>query len=342
MDHSNAAQFQRPLHVQLLESPELDAASAQAITQIYARTHSLCESAFLEGCSDQRSEFHTTLHALLSTHSAHPHSWGAHNHLSRVAFEIRKALWERYLGYELGRLATLDVDPVPEDPESLTEYLTEINAYHEASHHPVFAYLCDAAPLADVKAFFFQESRLDAHFDDLIALAQIGLDGPVKDEYADNFADEMGHGDPDRVHANLFRNTSAYVLDHGHMEHAVQTEPFTEALACSNMQLGMALDRRHVWRLAGYLAALELNAPFRCQQLVSACERHGMKRNRLGYLTEHIDADVGHAAGFFEEIIKPLAASDRRAPLEISQGFLLRLQTSKDYCDAILDSFLKQ
>ncbi len=338
MDHLSALQFQPPLHVQLQELPELDAASAQAVTQIYARTYSLCESAFLEGCSEQLGEFHTTLYTLLSTHSAQPHSWGAHNHVSRVAFEIRKALWERYLGHELGRLATLDVDPVPEDPENLVEYLREINAFHEASHHPLFAYLRDAAPLSHVKTFFFQEGMVDARFDDLIALAQVGFDGSVKDEYAENFADEMGHGDPDRVHANLFRATRDYILDYG--PSSILASPFAETLACSNMQLGMALDRRHVWRLAGYLTAFELNAPSRCQQLVHACERLGMERRGLGYLTEHIDADVGHTEGLFEEVIRPLAAVDRRAPLELVQGFLLRLQTSRDYCDAILGSFL--
>ncbi|WP_146192739.1 iron-containing redox enzyme family protein [Sulfoacidibacillus thermotolerans] len=329
------------LYAKLHAISELDSADATTTWNLFARAHTLCDLAFFPHNEALRAEFHLALSELFAMHSAKPHTWLARNQLSRVAFELRKILWERYFGHELTRLRELDVDPVPENPDALVQYLKEVNEYHIASNHPVFSYLCDEAPLVDVKSFFYQEGSVDARFDDLIALAQIGLDGPAKDEYAENFADEMGHGDPDRVHTTLFEQTSDYVLGFCGKNEKVMTQPTTEALACSNIQLGMAYDRRHTWRLAGYLAAFELNAPKRCEQLVSACTRHGMKRDQLGYLTEHIDADVGHAEGLFDRIIKPLALYDRRAPVEIAQGFLLRLQTSADYCDAQLHRFLQ-
>ncbi len=331
----------RTLYIQLHAISELDGADAASTWNLFARAHTLCDLAFLQNHEELRAEFHQTLSELFAMNSASPHTWGARNQQSRVAYALRKLLWERFFGHELALLSELDVDPVPEDPDALVQYLKEVNEDHIASHHPIFSYLCDQAPLVHVKSFFYQEGSVDARFDDLIALAQIGMDGLVKEEYAENFADEMGHGNPDRVHTTLFNRTSHYVLHFRGKNENILEQPSTEALACSNIQLGMAYDRRHAWRLAGYLAAFEFNASTRCDQLVSACTRHGMQRNQLNYLTEHIDADAAHADGLFEEIIKPLAASDRRASLEIAQGFLLRLQTSTDYCDALLNGFLQ-
>ncbi|MCI0183896.1 iron-containing redox enzyme family protein [Sulfoacidibacillus ferrooxidans] len=337
---SAMAEDHRPLYTQLHAIAELDATDAASTWNIFARAHTLCDLAFSRQHEDLRAEFHMTLSDLFAMHSAAPHTWGARNQQSRVAFEVRKLLWERFFGHELAHLSELDVAPVPEHPDALVNYLKEINEDHIASHHPIFSYLCDEASLTDVKSFFYQEGSVDARFDDLIALAQIGMDGSVKEEYAENFADEMGHGQSDRVHTTLFNRTSRYVAQFQGKTDNILEQPSTEALACSNIQLGMAHDRRHAWRLAGYLAAFELNAPKRCDQLVRACVRQGMDRAQLDYLTEHIDADIGHAEGLFDDIIKPLAASDRLAPLEIAQGFLLRLQTSTEYCDTLLRGFL--
>ncbi|MCY0869504.1 MAG: iron-containing redox enzyme family protein, partial [Firmicutes bacterium] len=118
--------------------------------------------------------------------------------------------------------------------------------------------------------------------------------------------------------------------------------PRTETLACANLQTGMAHDRSQSWRLAGYLAAFEENAPDRCQRLLDACVRHGMDPAELSYLSEHIHADVGHAQGLFERIVAPVASSHPLAAREIAQGFGLRLVSSADYCDALLDSFVQR
>lgn len=328
------------LHESLLAIGQVDDAPDAVVHALLERAQLITDRALRGPVYGSRREFHQTLSLLLSTHASMPYTWGAQNHISLPVARMRRHMWEQYLRHELQRLSALALPPVPTDPHALVEYLCDVNEEHTAAQHPVFDYLRESAPLRDVKSFFYQEGSVDARFDDLIALAQIGTDGRVKIEYAHNFADEMGHGDPTRVHTTMFLETAEYVAQFRGRDDAVVMSPCTEALACSNMQVGMALDRRQVWRLAGYLAAFELNATDRCRRLVDACVRHGMDSQQLAYLTEHIDADVGHAQGLFEEIIEPLAASDARAPLEIAQGFLLRLQTSGDYCDAMLRSFL--
>lgn len=324
----------------LLGLTDLDAVHEALFYSLRQDAQRLTEAALVEGQRAAARDFHLTLHLLLGTHQALPHTWGATHHCSSRAFTLRHAMFGAFLSRELNRLTQLALPPVPENPGRLVEYLLDVNAEHPAARHAIFDYLRDEGSLRDVKSFFYQESSVDSRFDDLIALAQIGLDGTIKDEYAHNFADEMGHGDPNRVHTVMFLRTADYISRFGGFDANVQTIPCTQALACSNMQVGMALDRRHVWRLAGYLAAFELNATDRCRRLVDACVRHGMDEAKLDYLTEHIDADVGHAQGLFQEIIEPMAAADDRAPLEIAQGFLLRLQTSQDYCDTLLRQYL--
>lgn len=319
---------------------DLDAVHEALWQSLRQETQRLCDAALKTEDRGARRDFHWTLHLLLGTHAAMPHTWGAIHSASTRCFALRKAMFGTFLAHELDRLSDLSLPPVPDNPGRLVEYLLEANAEHTASRHPIFDYLREEGSLRDVKSFFYQESSVDSRFDDLIALAQVGLSGTIKDEYAHNFADEMGHGNPERVHTVMFERTADYISSFRGFDHHVQTKPCTEALACSNMQIGMALDRRQVWRLAGYLAAFELNATDRCRRLVDACVRHGMDEAELGYLTEHVDADVGHAQGLFQEIIEPLAAADERAPVEIAQGFLLRLQTSADYCDVLLRQFL--
>lgn len=337
--HPQESQQALTLQSKLLSISDLDRAPEALWQSLCVEAERITEQAF-SGNRTALFDFHATLHLLLCTHQAMPHTWGAIQHGSTRAFALRKAFFSAYMEAELDRLTELALPAVPGNPGRLVEYLLEISAEHPASCHPIFDYLRSDATLREVKSFFYQESSVDTRFDDLIALAQIGTDGTVKDEYAHNFSDEMGHGDPNRVHSLLFSRTAEYISRFQGQDKGDLMIPYTETLACSNMQLGMALSRRHVWRLAGYLAAFELYATDRCRRLVDACVRQGMDVSQLEYLTEHIDADVGHARGLFQEVIEPMAASDTRAPLEITQGFLLRLQTSQAYCDEMLRKFL--
>ncbi|KUO96313.1 iron-containing redox enzyme family protein [Ferroacidibacillus organovorans] len=328
------------LHEQLQRFAVLDDAPA-ATVELWSRHAGRLSHSLETKDVRMHREFHETLHLLLSVHQALPYTWAARQSASHVALRIRQQLFSALLEHEQRKLLAMDIPPIPTRPEALVDYLIQLNAQHVASRHPVFDYLQEAGSLRDVKSFFYQEGSVDARFDDLIAIAQVGTDGSIKDEYAHNFADEMGHGNPERVHTTMFLRTAEYIHSYQGEDPQVLREPITEALACSNLQIGMALHREHVFRMAGYLAAFELNATDRCRRLVKACVRHGMDVHQLEYLTEHIDADVGHAEGLFHEILVPMATLHERAPVEIVQGFLLRLQTSSDYCETLLKQFLQ-
>ena len=330
------------LSTSLAAIPDLDGADETVWDALFARAEALSGRALAAASRrEDRCEFHDALHLLLSTGDAAPRTWGARHHLSARAFCLRKRLWEAYAQWQLERLEERPLPPVPSDPRALAGYLLALHEGHPAARHPVFEYLCELGSLRDVKRFFCQESSVDARFDDRTALARIGLDGRAKDEYARSFAGEMGRGNPDRAHTRLFLGTARYVLEFAGTDASLSLAPCAEALACGNLQRGMALDRRHLWRLAGYLTAFELNAAWRCEKLVDACVRQGMESERLAYLTEHIDAGAGRARGLLEEIAVPLAAADERAPLEIAQGFALRLQAAQDSCDSLLREFMR-
>ncbi len=297
-------------------------------------------AAMLAQRAQAQHELHTALQLLLSVQSAQPHTWGARNSACGRVTALRSELFRPFLKYELQQADAQIEGAPPADSGRLIAWLRELNARHIASRHPLFDYLQTAASLDDVKQFFDQEAAVDARFDDLVALAQIGYDGDIKQEFADNYADELGAGDPERAHSLLFAHTSAYV--HGFGGGSGQAEAWTETLACANLQTGMALDRNQSWRLAGYLAAFEENAPDRCQRLLDACVRHGMERAKLAYLSEHVHADVGHAQGLFERVVAPIASFHPEAAREIAEGFCLRLVSSAAYCDALLACFVQR
>ena len=60
---------------------------------------------------------------------------------------------------------------------------------------PVYDWVADEAGPAEVRAFLALEGGPDDSFDDLVAIAQVGLDGLPKLEAATNYWDELGEGD---------------------------------------------------------------------------------------------------------------------------------------------------
>ncbi len=211
---------------------------------------------------------------------------------------------------------------------------------HKASRHPLFEYLEKEASLEEMTYFFSQEITVDGRFDDLLAMLQIGQTAEIKMEIAANYWDEMGNGNPQKVHTELFsvlleelrltEDTDFYTL----FEDAAP-----ESLACGNLLIYYAIHRTNVTVGLGAMGAVEMLAPIRFSHFVKGFKRLGLSQQASEYHKLHITVDTQHGNGWINNAIVPLVQQKPELKRDISYGALCRLESSVDYLDMIYSKF---
>lgn len=251
--------------------------------------------------------------------------------------EIQRQLEDAWFSYEDARV---DLGEVPSDDSEFIEWLRSlVMEWHPAGTHPLFDFLCDTANRYELAYFIQNETTLDARFDDLIALTQIGLPDKAKIELARNYWDEMGSGELDMMHTRLLGS----LLDT--LDLQLVPDSFSAnwtALACGNLLCYLALHRSYRFEAIGALGAVEMLAPWRFQKLVAAFDRIGLPPSAQVYHRIHIEVDAGHADDWLEHVVRPIVAEHPEARLKIATGAYYRLNTSLDYCDSILAHLTNQ
>ncbi|GAB3898365.1 hypothetical protein GCM10029964_082640 [Kibdelosporangium lantanae] len=227
--------------------------------------------------------------------------------------------------------AGVDQDLLSAAPEAeYVSWIKTIARAHRAFKHPYYTeFIRDQAGKLDLRNYVIQESVVDARFDDLLAMTQIGTDGAAKMEIARNFWDEMGNGDPAEVHTRLF-NQIFDVLAITPEELAAGLS--AEALLSGNLAVLTSRYRALYPESIGYLGVTEWLVPDRFVNVVHAWERLGLPEVGITYHRLHITVDARHAAGWFHNVIGPAARSAARRR-GITRGILWRLNSSARYLD---------
>lgn len=105
--------------------------------------------------------------------------------------------------------------------------------------------------------------------------------------------DEYGDGDPNRLHAHLFRRGLADSgLDSGYG--AYIDEAPLEVLEENNAMSLFGLNRRLRAASLGFLAAFEATSSGPSRRMAGGLERLGFPASMIGYYTEHVEADAVH------------------------------------------------
>jgi hypothetical protein len=245
------------------------------------------------------------------------------------------ALLERaVLGRELSRISEDSVTGYPTTGAEYVRWLKKMVSEHPAGWHPLYhQHLAESGTREDLRLLLAQETSLDPRFDDILAFMQIGRQGAEKLEIAANYWDEMGNGEPARVHTALF----GQALDAVGADPAYIRDSFLlEAGVSGNVSACLALSRRHYYKAVGYFGVTEYLAPRRFRCVVDAWRRHDLDEVGIVYHDLHIGVDAQHAAGWFKNVVHPLLHADPRAGREIALGAMIRLNTSADYLDALL------
>lgn len=217
------------------------------------------------------------------------------------------------------------------------EWLRDLIALHPAANHRLYTrYLADEATVEDIRHYLLQESAIDANTDDFLASLQIGAPSVAKAEIAANFWDEMGEGNHNLIHSDLFKKVlKSLSISTTETQNALTLE----ALVCGNLQTMLSLRRDLFYYGVGYFAATEQLVPERFEALERGWERVALPRMGADYHLLHIEIDSHHTDRWYRNVVTPLASMSTGARREMLIGALYRLVTSDRYLSGLLAHF---
>lgn len=182
------------------------------------------------------------------------------------------------------------------------------------------------------------EELVDSKFDDLMAMVQIGTQGCTKLTIAENYWDEMGHGDLNGVHTRMFEHSAVYMrarlAESGVNRNRLYCSQAFEN-ACILLMYG--IHRRLNPRALGAMGVLEQSASPRFQAMVDGCDRLGVPPDVIDYQRVHVHVDADHGAEWFEGVFLPLVHGSPLLLREICLGVATRVRIADGYYQHIWD-----
>jgi hypothetical protein len=324
---------------ELIRTPDLHdtfKANSERRRELFERTEETI-AAFNAGEPGARKVLHKSLGSLYEMHLYGPDKRETSNQFDPTLLEIQRELERAWMVQEEARVPNLEI---PDDAREYADWLKQMVLAHPATDHPLFSFLENEATFDQMAEFFLNEITVDARFDDLVALAQIGVDNHAKLELAENYWDELGNGTYDLIHTVMFDNLLGELkVTAGANVHDLFSKVGWEALACGNLLLWSVLHRRNVYVALGALGALEMIAPLRFSRLVHGFERLGLSEKAKQYHTLHVAIDARHGNGWLRNAITPLSEGRAQARREILKGVYFRLNTSGDHCETLYQQF---
>lgn len=249
---------------------------------------------------------------------------------SPLMFELQQSIVHFQLEADLRAIAG---EQLPQSAEAFATWFAARCQPGVEGLHPLFAFLASSADSRQFRDFIEVEAGVHVAFDDVIALAQVGVRGLPKAEFLRNLEDEIGGQDPDRFHLTMFmRLVSALGI------RSVRRAAMPwQALACGNYMMFLALFRSFYPYCIGYLGHLEALTPLRFASIAHAGRRLGLEPGLLAYHTEHSVLDSDHAHGWLHHIILPFIQDHGpQAARDVATGVCLRELVAKRYWDALL------
>lgn len=244
------------------------------------------------------------------------------------------AIEDAWLSWEDGQV---DLDALP---KTGTEFRSWFLTTADQHTQPEFcAYLAEDADLNEIALFFMGEELVDSKFDDLMAMVQIGTQGPTKLTIAENYWDEMGEGNIEHIHTRMFEHSAQYMRTHLAKSGVDYSNlQFPEAYENASLLLQYGIHRHLNPRALGAMGVLEQSASPRFQAMVDGCRRLGVPEDVIDYQRIHVHVDADHGAEWFEGVFVPLVDRSPGLLREISLGVLTRVRVANGYYARIWDA----
>ncbi len=208
----------------------------------------------------------------------------------------------------------------PTDADGFVAWFEALRDNGPGQGDPLFPWLAEAADRDQMRWFLGQEAAGEAGFEDLVAYTQIRMPARAKLEFARNYWDEMGRGNPKGMHGPML----AVLIDTLGLAASID-DTVWESLALANAMTAMATARRYAWHSVGALGIIELTAPDRSAATAAGLRRLGFSPVERRYFDLHAVLDVKHSEAWNREALRPLVEEDGRRAAAIAEGALMRL-----------------
>lgn len=258
----------------------------------------------------------------------------AHWNHQRLAPGLPHDAWERALDHdarmlrmesafieELRAEIASEAAEVPADAEDFIGWFEELKETGPGQGDPLFPWLAETATREEMSWFLRQEAAGEAGFDDLVACTQVKMPARAKLEFARNYWDEMGRGNPKGMHGPMLE----VLIETLELNPTIDTTVW-ESLALANAMTAMATTRRYAWLSVGALGAIEMTAPGRSAATAAGLRRLGFSGRERHYFDLHAVLDVKHSEAWNREALRPLVEEDPRRARPIAEGALIRLR----------------
>ena len=251
--------------------------------------------------TSRRDRFSTLLR-IYDLHTASPTSGAGAGDQSRwishPAVAAVKLRLEHEWMAELDAAADVSVDDRSVDPVQAMRSLAAKDRLPG-----VYQWVARTASLDELRSFIAVEGGPDGGFDDLVAVAQVGLHGSPKQELAQNYWDEMGDGDGTEVHTDLYEHM-VQLMDVPMVPRADLPVAALERSALGGL---LATNRWLQPEMIGALGLIELQAGPRCRLVLQGFERLGVSEAAQRFYAVHADVDPIHGKDWLDKAVAPLA-----------------------------------
>jgi len=258
----------------------------------------------------------------------------AHWNRERLAPQLPRDDWQRDLDleYEMRRLeiafleqlradVVAEAARVPTDADGFIAWFEGLQEKGPGQGDPLFPWIATEATMEEMRWFLEQEAAGEAGFDDLVAYTQVKMPVRANLEFARNYWDEMGRGNPKGMHGPMLDGLVEALRLRPTIEHTVP-----ESLALANAMTAMATNRRYAWHSVGALGVIELTAPGRSAATAAALKRLGCSPAERRYFDIHSTLDVRHSEEWNKEALRPLVSENPERAHAIAEGALIRLK----------------
>lgn len=252
----------------------------------------------------------------------------------RERFQTHPVVMQIKTRLETAYLHRLRLEVVEADWASEGDAVADIRRVSATELVPeVYRWLAEDASWPETVRFLAHEGGPDAGFDDLVALAQLGLRGRPKVTLGANYWDEMGRGELSEVHTvlhdDLVRATDMPRIDRRDLP----------SCALHRMALGgvLATNRQLQPEMIGALGLLELQAGPRCRAVLAALERLDAPAGAYPFYAEHATADPRHGKEWLDQAVRPLEAAHREWGPRMVEGARWRHHANHRFFAEILD-----
>ena len=242
--------------------------------------------------------------------------------LLREECEVR-ILELRFVELEREEIAELTTT-APSDADEFAAWFEKLLWMGPGQGHQLFPWLAFHATREDMRWFLQQELAHEAGFEDRIALTQIQLPAASQLEMARGYWDEMGRGHECGTRREMLtRLAREFELDVESMD------VVWESVALDNLMVALATQRHYAYESVGALAAVQLTAFSREEQVNAGLARLGIAGQARQYYALRAQLGIERFMSWSDQVIRPLVSADPSVAKHIAAGALMRLRAGE-------------